>query len=184
MEAGAGRVISVRTEVAARHLIGGLLDELLGREAGDEEPAAAKFGAAPELPRAGSADDGARDLAARLARAGYLARKIETERFEAARRPHPELRAALAARTASQVSAELARHEPAERPDPADERAASWRVPGPGGHVRHYIALGAARRIGGDSADLAELKRCWLYGFFLRCCEETGQAVSESRDDG
>jgi hypothetical protein len=57
----------------------------------------------------------------------------------------------------------------------------TWRIPGPGGHVRHYVALEAIEWLAGETAvDIgdggagAELKRCWLYGFFLRACEEIG----------
>jgi hypothetical protein len=56
----------------------------------------------------------------------------------------------------------------------------TWRIPGPGGHVRHYIALAAIDDLvastdatsGTAPADPTRLKRCWLYGFFLRDCEE------------
>jgi hypothetical protein len=116
-----------------------------------------------------------------LARRGYLARIAETELFEPARTPTPGLADRLRARVESPTetmlaafAGELARAEPAERPDPDDERSFAWRVPGPGGHVRHYLAIGAIR----TSAELAaddtngDLKRCWLYGFYVRCCEE------------
>src|SRR3954454_22997917 len=114
--------------------------------------------------------------AARVARAGYLARVIECERFARAREPADEL-ASVALGSwpdgAVELSAELARAEPAERPRPDDPPAMTWRIPGPGGHVRHYLALAAVeaeRPVLGLSE--TDLKGCWLFGFFLRACEE------------
>ena len=109
------------------------------------------------------------------ARAGYALRLVEARLFEPARQPVPELARRLreliegragegdAIRT---LSAELAASEPLERPDPHDEHAVTWRVPGPGGHVRHYVA----RELIGAVAP--ELKRALVYGFLVRCCEE------------
>ena len=114
--------------------------------------------------------------AAALARRGYLARIAETELFEAAQRAPTGLADRLRAAGAdvAAVARELARAEPAGRPHPDDERSFAWRVPGPGGHVRHYLAMGAIRKTGelpaGDTS--GDLKRCWLYGFYVRCCEE------------
>jgi hypothetical protein len=177
--AGRPGLMSVRTEVVQEVLIPGLLDAALEREKG-------------ELPEAvDSALDAASDalesrvpavLAARLARIGYLGRGIELERFAPARQSMPWLTRALAVRDAAAVSAELAAEEPLEKPRPEDRRAVTWRVPGPGGHVRHLVAMRAAARAldeaGGssrlpDGTDSArELKRFWVYGFLLRCCEE------------
>jgi hypothetical protein len=78
------------------------------------------------------------------------------------------------------TSRSCAQSEPVERPDPPDEHAMTWRIPGPGGHVRHYVALAAIDDLvastdatsGTAPADPTRLKRCWLYGFFLRDCEE------------
>jgi len=76
------------------------------------------------------------------------------------------------------VCKEIAGAEPLEKPAVDDENAWSWRVPGPGGHVRHYLAR---RSIGdhlqrdpeqGPVGDPTELKRPWVYGFFVRACEE------------
>jgi hypothetical protein len=126
-------------------------------------------------------------LAVALARAGYLTRTVETELFEPARRPSTAIAELLAqahgtddgTELASTISDRLAASEPIERPSPDDDRAMTWRVPGPGGHVRHYVALAAidsltrgAATDNGRPPDPAMLKRCWLYGFFLRSCEE------------
>jgi hypothetical protein len=115
--------------------------------------------------------------AAELACAGYRSRAAETAMFERARAPIPGLaERLLSARTGDPLaamvatSAELAALEPAERPDPSAAAWTSWGVPGPGGHVRHYVAAECAERLGGESSP--ELKRCWMYGFYVRCCEE------------
>lgn len=104
-----------------------------------------------------------------LARRGYLTRVVETELFTAAREPPPW--PAASPEAIAEAAAGLAAAEPPGRPAPDDERAATWRVPGPGGHVRHYLALAAARRLAPDVSPEAA-KRAWLYGFFSRCCEE------------
>jgi hypothetical protein len=124
----------------------------------------------------------------RMRRAGYLARVVEVELFDPARTPAPWLRALLRERlggdedeTAALTAtcAELARAEPLDKPDPGDPAAATWRIPGPGGHVRHLLvrrtieehlqAEGRSRPFEGDPA---ELKAPWTYGFLLRACEE------------
>ena len=122
-----------------------------------------------------------------LRRAGYLARAAEVELFEPARQPATWLSELLlqkhigkdsdpvAALTAA--CAQLARSEPVGKPHPDDPVAVTWRVPGPGGHVRHYVARrtiedelqGRDRPVAGDPADL---KIAWVYGFFVRACEE------------
>jgi hypothetical protein len=158
-------LISVRTEVVLETLVGSLAEAVAGRLG---EPLPAHVEAA--LATAG--DDRLRSLA----RAGYLARALELERFAPAREPMPWLKARLQDAGAAppwssamaRVAAELAGREPPERPDPGDERAVSWKVPGPGGHVRHYLALRAA---GKERADAAA-KRAWLTGFLVHCCEE------------
>ena len=121
-----------------------------------------------------------------LRHAGYLTRVVEAEMFEPARKPAEWITDMLRerfARTTSwpravaQLSGDLARSEPLAKPSPDDAAAMTWRVPGPGGHVRHFLA----RRIIEDRLlsrveplpiDPAELKRPWLYGFFVRACEE------------
>lgn len=178
-------VISVRTDVVQRFLVEGLLDAALARM---EDELAPEVGAT--LDRALEALAGAYDVepsdeagsaAGRLARAGYATRLIERERFEPAREPAAWLEELLRTRfarpgsdwpaTVAAVSGELARREPAAKPRPDDPDAATWRVPGPGGHVRHLLALGAAGRLAPDG-DTAELKRCWTYGLLVRACEE------------
>jgi len=89
----------------------------------------------------------------------------------------------LKLRRATLADAELAAEEPLPKPNPDDERATSWKVPGPGGHVRHYVVAAAiADALSGDHNgqgglpgqvdDAAALKRCWMSGFLGRCCEE------------
>ncbi|HWC27269.1 MAG TPA: hypothetical protein VG474_11850, partial [Solirubrobacteraceae bacterium] len=129
-------------------------------------------------------NDPALDRALRVC--GYLARLVEVELFEPARhtadwvpdriRDHyaraRDLQEALAA-----LCGELAIAEPIDRPSPEDPAAMTWQVPGPGGHVRHYVARraieevlrGREEPIEGDPADL---KRPWIYGFLVRTCEE------------
>ena len=127
-----------------------------------------------------------------LARAGYAGRIAETELFPAARAPVQWLQELLVQtvardrgwlRAVVRTSAELARAEPAGKPDPGDARSRSWSVPGPGGHVRHYLALlEVSRLFPRDAAgrrDLPaplgehELKQAWMFGFYARCCEES-----------
>ena len=112
-----------------------------------------------------------------LARAGYFTRVIETELFAPAREPAAwiaeELRALANAKSpgpgaVAELAARLAEREPSERPDPENADAVTWRIPGPGGHVRHYVALALI----GHDGDPA-LKRDVVYGFVVRCCEET-----------
>ena len=110
---------------------------------------------------------------------GYELRKVERRLFEPARAPMPGLAERLRDRIAEtgeevaaieSLSRELAAAEPLERPDPGDERAATWKVPGPGGHVRHYVVIELA-----GSEDPAA-RREVLAGFFRRCCEEALEA--------
>jgi hypothetical protein len=126
---------------------------------------------------------------AELARIGYRSRIAETEMFEPARKPMPWLAEMLDQRTDSGAEAtaelcrELAAEEPDDKPDP---RQGSWRVPGPGGHVRHFLALAAADELRHGTGDgerpimrelsTGEAKRCFLYGFYARCCEEAEAA--------
>ncbi len=135
-------------------------------------------------------DGGALDL--RMRRIGYLTRIVEAELFEPARNPMEGLAEIMTERltetedwaaAASSVSLELAREEPLPKPQPTEEKATSWKVPGPGGHVRHYVVAAAiADAMSGDMDgqdrlaegiyDAGELKRSWMYGFLVRCCEE------------
>ena len=147
-----GDLISVRTEVVLSALVESVVEETR-RRGGEPLPAAGVVDGLEDTPALGA-----------LARLGWHARRVEVERFEPARAPWPsELLSNL----------ELARGEPLARPDPGDPAAVSWRVPGPGGHVRHYVAL---RSIGASPDAVADaraagltdptvLKRVWLYGF-------------------
>ncbi|MEA2220225.1 MAG: hypothetical protein QOJ35_2851 [Solirubrobacteraceae bacterium] len=124
----------------------------------------------------------------RMRRAGYLARIVEAELFDPARQHAAWLAALLRERVAggddwtaalTATCADLARAEPIGKPHPDDPAASTWRIPGPGGHVRHYLARrtiehdlqseGRSRPFEGDPA---ELKAAWAYGFLLRACEE------------
>jgi hypothetical protein len=111
-----------------------------------------------------------KDLAQPMEALGYCTRLAEAELFEPARSPTPGLAEQLADRLPSELGRELAAAEPPGRPDPSDD-SPSWRVPGPGGHVRHYVAMRAHEQRSPDS-DPAESKRAFMYGFFVRCCEE------------
>ena len=122
-----------------------------------------------------------------LRRAGYLARDVEVELFEPGQAAGGMARDAPARASCdrrrldgggrSAVCAELARAEPVGKPHPDDPAATTWRIRGPGGHVRHYVARrsieehlqGRNRPFDGDPADL---KIPWAYGFFVRACEE------------
>jgi hypothetical protein len=137
-----------------------------------------------------AADGGLADL--RMRGLGYLTRGVEAELFEPAREAWHELAGRLSRRltegedwreAATAVSLELARREPLSKPAPDDEDAVSWKVPGPGGHVRHFVVAAAIAEVlsGADAeggtlrqaiTNPSELKRCWIYGFLIRCCEE------------
>lgn len=121
-----------------------------------------------------------------LRRAGYLTRDVEIELFDPAKQPAAWLAPRLHEQRATggdwtsaimSVCAELARAEPVGKPHPDDPAATTWRIPGPGGHVRHYVARrsieehlqGRNRPFDGDPADL---KIPWTYGFLVRACEE------------
>ena len=169
---GGRRLISVRGEVARQVLLDRLAEAVEERT---EERGDATFPPALEEGLGAVAGPQSTATARAVARAGYVARIVEREWFDVARAPTPwlahEVRLLEAAPAA--VAARLATAEPTERPDPDDPRAASWRVPGPGGHVRHYLARRAIRRLAvAGSADAGSLKRCWMYGFLLRCCED------------
>jgi len=126
-----------------------------------------------------------------LSRLGYAARIAETEMFDVARQPMPWLEEMVADRSASDpagwapICRELAATEPDHKPDPGQ---GSWRVPGPGGHVRHFLALAAADEIvhgysngkppASRELSPGEAKRCFLFGFYVRCCEEALGAIS------
>ncbi len=109
-----------------------------------------------------------------LARRGYLARLVETELFEPARKPMPWLAELLDGHESADVSRELVESDPSGKPDPP---AGNWRVPGPGGHVRYFVTLEALAKLGLVQAGEREaLERRWLVGFYLRCCEEVAES--------
>jgi hypothetical protein len=190
-------LISVKADLVREHLVAGVHDAVLQRFPGEPDgPVAEALDQALEravgVERAAAAPSETARVCGELARMGYLARVVEVETFEPARQPAKWIPDAVAECTTTEgglwqatvsLCTELARAEPDERPDPASH-APSWRIPGPGGHVRHYLALEAiGERCGADAIgepgmpegidSLAELKRCWLFGFLLRCCEET-----------
>ena len=167
-------VMRVRTEVVLDQLVSNVLGRALElRSAGLPSSTQGLLAEAPE-PR-------------ELAELGYASRIAETEMFAPARAPMPWLRELLHGRDQDrgEISRELAAEEPDEKPDPGQ---GSWRVPGPGGHVRHYLALAAADEVvHGDSngkplatreLSAGEAKRCFLFGFYARCCEEAGATGS------
>ena len=177
-----GRYIPVSTPVVLQTLIEALNDQVQERRA---------TRALIKTPPALDADhnlvgDNDPALERNLRVCGYLARMVEVDLFEPAREHAAwvqERVSAAGADTADQDAAvaalcgELAWAEPIGKPSPDDPQAVSWQVPGPGGHVRHYLAplaieeLLRAREepVEGDPADL---KRAWMYGFFVRTCEE------------
>jgi hypothetical protein len=193
-----GRLMAVRAELVHEHLVAGILaavEEKGSRELSDRVNAVLDRTAETVLgiERATEAPSESVELAAALARHGYLTRVAEAEMFDPARQPidwlADSLRDQLAAnegsweKAAIGLSRDLAEGEPDERPDP-EGGAPSWRVPGPGGHVRYYVAREAIAGRCPKNADgrpllgegirsAAELKRCWMFGFLLRCCEET-----------
>ncbi len=168
-------LISVRTQVVLDTLVGTIADAVAER-------AGRPLSAPVEAALTAIGDERWQGLA----RAGYLARALEVERFERAREPMPwlaerfgEHRDSDWSEAAAALAVELAAAEPPGRPEPGDERAVSWKVPGPGGHVRHYLALRAADdgRDGGPSLDT---KRAWLTGFLIHCIQEAVQPASSS----
>lgn len=145
-----------------------------------------------EGPATGNQDE---RLGKGLRLSGYLTRVVEVEMFEPAKRQADwigdMIRERLAdtgdwARAVTETCTDLANSEPLGKPAHDDERARTWRIPGPGGHVRHYTSsraigeeLGRTNAIS-EIGDPSELKRLWLYGFFVRVCEE---AVPPDADD-
>ena len=180
---GDRRLMSVRTDVVKEVLVPQLVASIQERAGATEVPAPIAT-----LLEAGPDESSSSPVAAQLARDGYFMRVVEAELFEPARRRSEpiaerldELREATSDDTlaAAELSRELAEREPLDKPDLDDERAASWKVPGPGGHVRHYVArqliAQRAARLNG-TGDPASLKSHVMYGFFLRCCEEALEA--------
>ena len=192
MSDGHSGFVPVDTGLVLQTLVERIFGLVEGRRDDPPPPPVAAVLAATDLPLAGSDPK----LEADLRHAGYLTRIVEVELFEPARRPTEWIPEMLTDRFASAGSwdeavagscAELALSEPLGKPSPDDESAVSWRVPGPGGHVRHYLARRTIEDyLGGADAppveDPAELKRPWLYGFFVRACEEAlpeGEALGD-----
>lgn len=188
------RLMPVQVEVIKEVLVDRILGDALERYPGDPPALVGEaLEAALDLP---ASDGGGLDL--RLRRLGYLTRVVEAELFDPARQPMDGLGEELARRrgdgeiwpgAVSGLCAELAAREPLPKPDPADDRATSWKVPGPGGHVRHFVVAAAIAEAlelepGGRAAlppgidDAGELKRSWMYGFLVRCCEESAPPAS------
>jgi hypothetical protein len=173
--------LPVNTKLVLDTLVARIFGIVEGRRVdGPPEPIAAVL-AATDIRVAASHPQ----IEADLRHAGYLARVVEVELFEPARQPAEWIAEMLTERFASTASwdeavattcEQLARAEPVGKPSPEDEAAASWRIPGPGGHVRHYLARHTIedylRDAEGPVDDPAELKRPWLYGFLVRACEE------------
>ena len=129
---------------------------------------------------------------------GYLARVVEVDLFEPAQAHAPWVAERVAAASAgaedqddavAALCGELAWAEPIGKPSLDDPQAMSWQVPGPGGHVRHHLARRAIEEVlrGRETpveGDPADLKRAWMYGFFVRTCEEAlpHDAALPSRD--
>jgi hypothetical protein len=182
-------LMPVRLEVVKELIVEKILGEALARYPGTPRPAVeAALTAAVEHPDLPACDGGVLDL--RMRRVGYLCRVAERSMFDPAQNELPGLADRMAtshagddwAAAAAAISVELAAAEPLERPRPDDDGAVSWKVPGPGGHVRHYVVSAAiadalefarSQPDGGEPAEASdELKRAWTYGFLLRCCEE------------
>jgi hypothetical protein len=181
-QGGQSQSMRVDTKLVREHLVSRILGAAI--EHLDELPERARNELEGALRTVTGEDEdrapAARELADRLALVGYACRTVEVELFEPAREPITWLREELG-REAVDLASELARAEPERRPDP--DEAPSWRIPGPGGHVRHYLALDAIHQLAPEEngkpgpppgVTAIELKRCWMLGFFLRCCEEAG----------
>jgi len=177
-------VVAVDSGLVAKTLIEAVYSRVQQREAPDPpgDVGAALGDLDQEL---AAADEEA--VAMQMRQAGYLARVVEADLFDPAKQPAAWLAAQLEERYAETgdwaaaiagTCAELARAEPIGKPAPDDPAAATWRVPGPGGHVRHFLARrciedalqGRDRPFNGEPADL---KLPWVYGFLVRACEET-----------
>jgi len=177
-----GRYVPVNTSVLLQTLVEAVHEQV-------EERRAAR--ALIETPPALDADhvlvgdnDPAIERALRVC--GYLARVVEVELFEPAQAHAPWVAERVATASAgaedqddavAALCGELARAEPIGKPSPDDPQAMSWQVPGPGGHVRHHLARRAIEEVlrGRETpveGDPADLKRAWMYGFFVRTCEE------------
>jgi hypothetical protein len=189
---GAGR-IAVTPELVREQLVDPIRSrvmEILERSPSrtlDEGWEEARRSLAPEA----AGDEDTERLARALAQAGYATREVELEMFEPASAAVPWLDEQIGTRAhpaedtpaaRRRTCIELTLTEPDEQPAP-DSGAASWRIPGPGAHVRHLVALDVAAELaeklvpGRTQAPRGlsrprDVKRCFLYGFFTCCCEQ------------
>lgn len=186
------KVMTVRADLVREHLVAQLHEQAAQAYPGEiAGPVAAELDRPLELieghARASALPPATLALATELARLGYLGRIAEIEFFPQAAAPIDWLAGRLEGLPWPEIAAlcgDVAREEPEDRPDPGEGAPPSWRIPGPGGHVRHYLAVGAAAERGPKDRDgnprlpegiyeIGELKRCWMYGFLVRCCEES-----------
>jgi len=186
-------LVPVDTGLVLQTLVERMFGLIEGRRSeGPPEPVAGVLAAA-DLRLAG----GDPQVEADLRYAGYLARVVELELFEPARRAAEWIPELLIERFASTATwdeavagtcADLARSEPLGKPSPDDVAAMSWRVPGPGGHVRHFLARRTIeeylREADAPVESPEELKRPWMYGFFVRACEEALPAGATLSGEG
>lgn len=177
-----GRYVPVNTSVLLQTLVEAVHEQVEERRARRE---------LLETPPALDADHGligdndpALERALRVC--GYLARVVEVDLFEPAQRDADwVVERFTAARADAETDDEaiavlcgaLARAEPMDKPSPDDPDAMTWQVPGPGGHVRHFVGRRAIEELLRDrekpiEGDPADLKRAWVYGFLVRTCEE------------
>ena len=118
------------------------------------------------------------------ARLGYFARLAEHAMFAVAQEPDDELLDTLAARlenaapgpsatqdAVAELAADLVLAEPMDAQE--GERGPFWSLPGAGGEARVALRdrLSRALRRSPD-VSLYELRRTWMYGYFLRALQE------------
>lgn len=118
------------------------------------------------------------------ARLGYLTRAAEYAMLESAQELEDELLETLATRldaaepgpsaaedTVAELAAELALAEPLEAGAP--ERGPLWALPGAEGELRLALRDRLTRALSRpQDVSLDELRRTWMYGFFLRGLQE------------
>lgn len=138
------------------------------------------------LPRVAQRDCSEAALAAgqTAARLGYLARSGEHAMFAVAQEPDDALLDALAARlenvapgpsatqdAVAELAADLVRAEPIDA-QPGTP-GAFWSLPGAGGDARVTLRDRLARTLRrSPDVSLYELRRTWMYGYFLRALQE------------
>lgn len=118
------------------------------------------------------------------ARLGYFARAGEHAMFEAAQEPDDALLDTLAAwledaapslattqDTVAELAAELVLAEPMDAQEGAD--GPFWLLPGAGGEIRVVLRDRLARALSRpQDVSLYELRRTWMYGYFLHALQE------------